>query len=117
QPNPSKQPVENSLQATQQQMLQMQREMHEMFIHLQAQVDEVSAPRNNSGHSHQQSNFQQAQGTIIPRVVRLDFPRYDGTDDPITWIDRAEQFFEFHKTPANEKVALAAYHLEGGVHL
>ncbi|XP_044500235.1 uncharacterized protein LOC123221450 [Mangifera indica] len=71
--NPSKQPMEETLQATQQQMMQMQ--------------------------------------------LRLDFPRYDGTKDPITWIDRAEQFFAFHKTPLNAKVPLVAYHLEGGVHL
>ncbi|KAK6918453.1 Retrotransposon gag domain [Dillenia turbinata] len=30
---------------------------------------------------------------------------------------KGQQFFEFHKTPASEKIALAAYHLDGGVHL
>lgn len=35
--NPFKQPIEDTLQATQQQMLQMQCEMHEMFIQLQTQ--------------------------------------------------------------------------------
>lgn len=80
-------------------------------------VDKLSLRRHEDGSSSQQSNFQQAQGTVLSRVVCLDFPRYDGIDDPITWIDWVEQFFEFHKTLGSEKVALAAYHLEGGLQL
>lgn len=48
---------------------------------------------------HQHSNFQQVQGTSVPRVVPLDLPRSDETNDPITWIDHAERIFEFDETP------------------
>lgn len=115
--NPIEQPMEETFQATKQQMLQIQRKMHEMFIQLQTQMDELSARRTGIGTSQQQSISQHTHGTIVPWVVRLDFPRYAGTDDPITWIEREEQFFAFHQTLVTEKVSLAAYHLERGVHL
>ncbi|KAJ0088334.1 hypothetical protein Patl1_32526 [Pistacia atlantica] len=59
--------------------------------------------RREAGTSQQHSNVTQTQATIVPRVVRLEFSRYDDSDDPITWIDQVEQFFEFHKKPIDEK--------------
>ena len=45
--------------------------------------------------------------------MRLEFPRYDGSEDPTIWICRAEQYFEFQGTVEGEKVRLVSYHLEG----
>ena len=52
-------------------------------------------------------------GSYVPKLAKLDFPRYDGSEDPITWICRVEQFFEYQDTPDDEKVKLASYHLDG----
>jgi hypothetical protein len=46
------------------------------------------------------------------QTVKLDFPRFDGTE-PITWILKAQQFFSYSHTPENQKVQIAAFHMEG----
>jgi len=33
------------------------------------------------------------------KSIRLEFPRFNG-DDPIGWVYKANQFFNFHNTPA-----------------
>uniref|UniRef100_A0A2N9HMQ3 Retrotransposon gag domain-containing protein n=1 Tax=Fagus sylvatica TaxID=28930 RepID=A0A2N9HMQ3_FAGSY len=48
-----------------------------------------------------------------PRLVKLDFPRFNGGEDPTSWICHAEQFFRFYETPLEDQVALASFHLEG----
>lgn len=52
-----------------------------------------------------------------PKLVKLDFPRFNGGEDPTSWICRADQFFEFHQTPDGESVPLASFHLEGDAQL
>ena len=52
-------------------------------------------------------------GFTTPKVAKIDFSRYKGSGDPTSWIYRAEQFFEFHGTYEEEKLPLAAYHLDG----
>lgn len=53
--NLSRQPVEDFLQPTQQQMLQMQYEIHKMLIQLQTQMDEFSLRRHEAGSSHKKN--------------------------------------------------------------
>ncbi|XP_042518542.1 uncharacterized protein LOC122092282 [Macadamia integrifolia] len=54
-------------------------------------------------------------GPTIPKYTKLEFPRYDRSMDPTSWIMRAEQFFEFQHTPQEDQAPMAAYHLEGDV--
>jgi hypothetical protein len=51
-------------------------------------------------------------GGIHTRTVKLDFPRFDGTE-PVTWILKAQQVFTYSQTPENQKVPIAAFHMEG----
>jgi len=53
----------------------------------------------------------------LPKVAKLNFPKFDGTEDPTSWVCRVEQFFEFQETAEEDKVALAAFHLEGEAQL
>ena len=46
------------------------------------------------------------------KLTRLEFPRYS-SDDPIEWLTRVKQFFEYQSTLESQKVSLASYHLEG----
>ena len=48
-----------------------------------------------------------------PRYHRLDFPTYDGADDPLSWLNRCDQFFRGQRTEEGDKVWLAVYHLTG----
>jgi hypothetical protein len=56
-------------------------------------------------------------GNSFPKVAKLNFPKYEGTEDPTSWVCRAEQFFDFQNTAEEDKVVLAAYHLEGEAQL
>lgn len=58
-----------------------------------------------------------AGGLVAPKLAKLDFPCYDGLEDPTLWICRAEQFFEFQGTSLENQVKLAAYHLENDAQL
>ena len=56
------------------------------------------------------------QGGLQTRFARLDFPRFNG-DNPTGWIYKAEQFFQLHEIPVQDRVALASFHLGGDTHL
>nr|XP_020163293.2 uncharacterized protein LOC109748681 [Aegilops tauschii subsp. strangulata]XP_020163294.2 uncharacterized protein LOC109748681 [Aegilops tauschii subsp. strangulata] len=48
-----------------------------------------------------------------PRFAKLDFATYDGTEDPLNWLNQCEQFFCGQRTLASERTWLASYHLRG----
>jgi hypothetical protein len=52
-------------------------------------------------------------GSGVPRYYKLDFPLFDGKSDPLSWINRCEQFFRGQRTADTDKVWLATYHLTG----
>ncbi|KAA8531408.1 hypothetical protein F0562_006096 [Nyssa sinensis] len=56
-------------------------------------------------------------GSLVPKIMKLDFPCYDGMEDLTEWICRVEQFFEFQCTEKAEKLPIAGYHLDGDVQL
>jgi hypothetical protein len=49
----------------------------------------------------------------VPRYYKLDFPQFDGKSDPLSWLNRCEQFFRGQRTEDQDKVWLATYHLTG----
>lgn len=58
--------------------------------------------------------FENSEGnSIVPKFTKLDFPRFNGLEDPLGWLSRCEHFFRHLLTPEDEKVSLASYHLEG----
>jgi hypothetical protein len=44
---------------------------------------------------------------------KLDFPTFDGGGDPLPFLNRCEQYFRGQRTLEEEKVWLAAFHLQG----
>jgi hypothetical protein len=54
---------------------------------------------------------------VSPKLEKLDFPKFDGSEDPTSWVCRVEQFFDFQGTQEDDKLQLAAYHLEGEAQL
>ncbi|KAJ1380495.1 Retrotransposon gag domain [Sesbania bispinosa] len=48
------------------------------------------------------------------RQVKLDFPKFDGTD-PLHWLFRAEQFFSYYDTPDLQPLTIAGIHFEESV--
>jgi hypothetical protein len=47
-----------------------------------------------------------------PRPKRWDFPRFDGTTDPLLFLNKFEAYFRHHHTMAEERVGMASYHLD-----
>ena len=47
-----------------------------------------------------------------PLQLKLHFPKFNG-EDPIGWLYRAEQYFEFQNIRAAQRVQLVAFHLKG----
>ena len=43
---------------------------------------------------------------------KLRFPKFDGSDDPITWLHKGEQFFHAYGTPDHLKVRTTSFNLE-----
>jgi hypothetical protein len=48
-----------------------------------------------------------------PRFYKLEFSTYDGTADPLNWLNQCEQFFRGQRTLASDRTWLASYHLRG----
>nr|CAD1835788.1 unnamed protein product [Ananas comosus var. bracteatus] len=55
--------------------------------------------------------------SLIPKSVKIDFPRFKGTEDPTSWLCRAENFFEIHGILEEEKVRIAFINMEGDAQL
>ncbi|GAV68598.1 hypothetical protein CFOL_v3_12101 [Cephalotus follicularis] len=51
-----------------------------------------------------------ASSLSIPKIAKLDFSRFNGSDDPTSWICRVEQFSEFQQTPSHERVLKVGIH-------
>lgn len=100
-----------SLSTGQEQMLkQIQEMLHRMQVR-----DEASSNRQRIVHRN--PGYEGASESVFPKLAKLDFPKYDGSKDPTTWICQAEQFFEILDTPPKDQVLLAVYHLEGDAQL
>ncbi|XP_038704764.1 uncharacterized protein LOC120000718 [Tripterygium wilfordii] len=66
--------------------------------------------------ANKKSETQEPRG-IQPRGNwhKLDFPHFSEGDDPVVWIYRAEQYFNFYGTPEQQKVLVCSFNLENEV--
>jgi hypothetical protein len=44
--------------------------------------------------------------------IKLDIPRFDGSD-PLGWIFKINQFFDYHLTPNDQRLRIASLYMEG----
>jgi len=47
-----------------------------------------------------------------PTSIKLDIPRFDGSD-PLGWIFKIKQFFDFHHTSKDQRLRIASFYMEG----
>jgi hypothetical protein len=71
----------------------------------------------NGKHKAETAMTHGTQHSNVPKMVKLDFTRFDGREDPTSWLCCTEQFFLVHDIPLEEQVALASFHLEGDAQL
>ncbi|PNX94328.1 Ty3/gypsy retrotransposon protein, partial [Trifolium pratense] len=44
--------------------------------------------------------------------IKLDIPRFDGSD-PLGWIFKINQFFDYHTTPEEQRLRIASFYMDG----
>lgn len=73
-------------------------------------VAAANSPESSSivSHSPPHTSYQ----PFHTRSVKLDFPRFDGTE-PLHWLFRAEQFFAYYDTPDDQRLMIASVHMDG----
>ena len=49
---------------------------------------------------------------LPPRPKKWDFPRFDGTTDPLLFLNKFDSYFRHHRTMNEERVGMASYHLD-----
>ncbi|KAK3121969.1 hypothetical protein QOZ80_8BG0663410 [Eleusine coracana subsp. coracana] len=54
---------------------------------------------------------------LLPRLQKWEFPKYDGTGDPLPFLGRCESYFHAHNTRDADRVALASYNLLDKAHI
>ncbi|XP_075650145.1 uncharacterized protein LOC142620705 [Castanea sativa] len=105
---------------------EMQAMMDERLPAVHQQVNQQEGPVHHPENHHYQENhppetevlqqplhhLRPEVGALIPRPIRLEFPRFSG-GDPAAWIFRAVQFFRYYGIPEEEKILNASYHLDG----
>jgi hypothetical protein len=57
------------------------------------------------------SNNPISEGGIHARTLQLDFMKFDGMD-PMDWIQKAQQFFNYGNTPKDQKVPISAFYMQ-----
>ena len=65
---------------------------------------------NNIGGRNGNNN---SPSSFVLRYTKLEFPRYDGSIDPLSGIHKCEHFFAHQNTNEGDKVSLAFFHLKG----
>nr|GEZ63928.1 putative ankyrin repeat-containing domain, PGG domain protein [Tanacetum cinerariifolium] len=68
--------------------------------------------RLSTSQTQQPFNINTNQIPLQVRHVKLDFPRFDGSD-PFNWLFRAEQFFVYYETSDAQRLTIASIHFKG----
>ncbi|KAF2306107.1 hypothetical protein GH714_012587 [Hevea brasiliensis] len=58
--------------------------------------------RRDKGISGTANSEKSGGSSFVPKFTKLDFPRYDGKDDPLGWLNRCKHFFQHQQTPEEE---------------
>ncbi|GJV34106.1 ty3-gypsy retrotransposon protein [Tanacetum coccineum] len=76
------------------------------LIAIQAKLEETKnllQVRHGGGGDH---------GSVIPRAMRLDVPKFNGAD-PDSWIFSINEYFELLDTPVDQRLKVVGFNLEG----
>lgn len=109
--------LESELNSVQEGLQRMEMGMNDKLHHLEETLNRLSnallTDQMNANHgNHQHEGNHGGRQIVSSKTAKLDFPRFSG-DDPTEWFNRVEQYFEYQATADNQKVTMAAYHLEG----
>lgn len=90
----------------------METKLQDMFQKLTIQISSMMSQGRDTPSSSHSSGRNDSNTMGFPRHFRLKFPRYNGVDDPTSWLCCVEQYFAFHETSKADKIPLAVYHFD-----
>jgi hypothetical protein len=62
-------------------------------------------------HRHFAQEDDQDDGDFLPTYHKLNFPKFDGSCDPLPWLNRCEHYFCVRRTPDHKQVSYTLFHL------
>jgi hypothetical protein len=62
-------------------------------------------------HRHYAPEDDQDEDDFLPTYHKLNFPKFDGSCDPLPWLNRCEHYFCVCRTPDHKRVSYASFHL------
>ena len=86
--------------------------MESMLTEVMQQMQRLS--KSSSDNSSNYTNASESEVVSEPRswTKKIELPVFEGLD-PVSWIARAEKFFEVHRVQEEEKIQLAFISMEG----
>lgn len=84
---------------------------HQKYQGLKDSIDEIKLILNGR-EKPVVDNPEQSGTNFKPHSMKLDLPRFDGTDAQ-GWIFRNQEYFEFYETPDAQRLRIAAFNMEG----
>jgi len=91
------------------QLLESQKAFQEAMSIRMANLEAQVAIRNASGDSATNDSTLQP---FTRTSLKLDMPRFDGSE-PLAWIFKIKQFFDYHRTPEDQRLQMVAFSMEG----
>ncbi|KAK2358597.1 hypothetical protein QL285_095771 [Trifolium repens] len=96
-----------TLAETLQQILQNQQEFQQTVTN---ELNQLRARLPPPGFNHPPDPGPHQPNTNT--TIKLDIPRFDGSD-PLGWLFKITQFFDFHHTPEEQRIRMASFYMEG----
>jgi hypothetical protein len=97
----------------------IEREQGRQHQELHATIDHVAAAQRNLGQANQgrrragDDGADTSDEAFLPTTHKLDFPKFNGTSDPLPWLNHCERYFLVRRTPEHQRVAFVVfYHLD-----
>jgi hypothetical protein len=50
-------------------------------------------------------------GYVVSTAQKLEFPKFDGTGDPLPWLNHCERYFHVRSTPDHHRVSFTVFYL------
>lgn len=85
--------------------------VHTMTLKLDELIHKLAQPETSSP-SPSSSNTTPPMATSTPHRLKLDAPRFDGTET-LGWIFKINKFFEYHATPEHDRLTITSFYMEG----
>lgn len=86
--------------------------LNDKYVELSSKVDSIldhlRLREINHNHPNSNSNVQPTQRNC----AKLDIPRFDGRN-PLGWIFKMSQLFDYQNTPEEERITVASFYLDG----